>query len=253
MRFASLGSGSKGNCSVVASDSISIMVDCGFSYKDMVTRLKRLDLNPDALAAIVVTHEHSDHVNGIKALSNRHSIPVFASRGTWIEIGADNYKFINHIDGLFSIGDINITPIPVPHDAREPLQFVFGCSEKRLGILSDLGSLSNRILTAFSDLDAVSVEFNHDISLLQRGPYPSYLKTRISGDYGHLNNNQAAKLVEQIASDRLCTVVACHISEINNEVALVEKALESVLKDRDIEYLVASQSDGFGWINVERR
>ena len=102
------------------------------------------------------------------------------------------------IDGLFSIGDISITPIPVPHDAREPLQFVFGCSGKRLGILSDLGSISNRVLDAFTELDAVSVEFNHDISLLQRGPYPSYLKTRISGDFGHLNNGQAAKLIERL-------------------------------------------------------
>ena len=253
MRFASLGSGSKGNCSVVASDSISILVDCGFSYKDVITRLKRLDLDPDGLAAIIVTHEHSDHVSGVEALSNRHAIPVYASRGTWIEIDADNYKFSNNINGLFSIGDINITPIPVPHDAREPLQFVFGCSGKRLGILSDAGSLSDRILKAFTELDALSIEFNHDISLLQRGPYPSYLKTRISGDYGHLNNDQAAKLIELIASDRLCTVVACHISEINNEVALIKKALESVLKNRDIQYLIASQSDGFDWISVERR
>lgn len=252
MRFASLGSGSKGNSSVVASDTTSIMVDCGFSYKEVIERLKRLDIDPDALAAIIVTHEHSDHVSGVEALSTRHAIPVFASRGTWIEIDADKYQCINHIDGLFSIGDISITPIPVPHDAREPLQFVFGCSGKRLGILSDLGSISNRILDAFTELDAVSVEFNHDISLLQQGPYPSYLKTRISGDFGHLNNGQAAKLIELIASDRLHTVVACHISETNNEVALVKKALDSVLKNREIEYLVASQSDGFNWISVER-
>ena len=253
MRFASLGSGSKGNCSVVASDSTSIMVDCGFSYKDVIARLERLDLEPDALAAILVTHEHSDHVSGVEALSTRHAIPVYASRGTWIEIDATKYKSINLIDGLFSIGDISVTPIPVPHDAREPLQFVFGCSGKRLGILSDLGSISARVLNAFTELDAVSVEFNHDISLLQRGPYPSYLKTRISGDFGHLNNEQAAKLIELIASDRLHTVVACHVSETNNDVALVTKALESVLKNRETEYRVASQSDGFNWISVERR
>ena len=229
------------------------MVDCGFSYKDAIARMKRLDLDPDALTGIIVTHEHSDHVSGVEALSNRHAIPVYASRGTWIEIGADNYKFSNYISGLFTIGDIDITPIPVPHDAREPLQFVFGSAGKRLGILSDAGSLSGRILNAFTELDALSIEFNHDISLLQRGPYPSYLKTRISGDYGHLNNDQAARLIETTVSDRLCTVVACHISEINNEVALIEKALESVLKNRDIQYLVASQSDGFDWISVERR
>tara|TARA_B100001093_G_scaffold343435_1_gene328166 strand:+ start:162 stop:923 length:762 start_codon:yes stop_codon:yes gene_type:complete len=253
VRFASLGSGSKGNCSVIATDSTFVLLDCGFSYKDVMARMKRLGIEPDALAAIIVSHEHSDHVSGVEALSTRHAIPVYASRGTWIEIDAGKYEFTNYIDGLFTVGDLNITPITVPHDAREPLQFVFSCSEERLGILSDLGSLSDRILHAFIELDAISIEFNHDISLLQQGPYPSYLKARISGDFGHLNNEQATKLIELIASDRLNTVVACHISEINNKVTLVEKALESVLKDREIEYLVASQSDGFNWISVERR
>ena len=102
MRFASLGSGSKGNCSVVASESTVIVVDCGFSYKDVTTRLKRLDLDPDTLAAIIVTHEHSDHVSGVEALSTRHSIPVYASRGTWIEIDADKYKTYHNINGFFS-------------------------------------------------------------------------------------------------------------------------------------------------------
>ena len=142
------------------------MVDCGFSYK-VIERLKRLDIDPDALAAIIVTHEHSD-VSGVEALST-HRIPVFASRGTWIEIDAGQYQFINRIDGLFSIGDI-ASPIPC-HMMRESHCSLFLVVPESGWGYSDLGSISNRVLNAFTELDAVSVEFNHDISLLQRGPY----------------------------------------------------------------------------------
>jgi phosphoribosyl 1,2-cyclic phosphodiesterase len=250
VRFASLGSGSRGNGSVVASDSTTVLVDCGFSYKEAISRLKRLKVDPDSLSGILVTHEHSDHASGIEGLANRHNIPVYASRGTWIEIGQDICNKSNIINGLFSIGDIEVRPIAVPHDAREPLQFVFIYEGRRLGILSDLGSISGRVLQGFQELDALSVEFNHDRELLQNGPYPSFLKSRVGGDFGHLNNDQAASLVAEIVSDRLRTVVACHISETNNEVSRVEEALEKALKGRNIERLVASQSNGFNWITV---
>ena len=235
---------------MVASDSTTVLVDCGFSYKEAIARLKRLKVDPDSLSGILVTHEHSDHASGIEGLANRHNIPVYASRGTWIEIGHDLCKDSRVINGLFSIGDIEVRPVPVPHDAREPLQFVFTFKGRRLGILSDLGSISGRVLQGFQELDALSVEFNHDRELLQSGPYPSFLKSRVGGDFGHLNNDQAASLVAEIVTDRLKTVVACHISETNNEIVRVEQALERALEGRNIDRLVASQSDGFNWISV---
>ena len=235
---------------MVASDSTTVLVDCGFSYKEAIARLKRLKVDPDSLSGILVTHEHSDHASGIEGLANRHNIPVYASRGTWIEIGHDLCKDSRVINGLFSIGDIEVRPVPVPHDAREPLQFVFTYKGRRLGILSDLGSISGRVLQGFQELDALSVEFNHDRELLQSGPYPSFLKSRVGGDFGHLNNDQAASLVAEIVTDRLKTVVACHISETNNEIVRVEQALERALEGRNIDRLVASQSDGFNWISV---
>ena len=250
MRFASLGSGSRGNGSVVASQSTTLLVDCGFSYKEAVLRLKRLGLEPDDLTAIVVTHEHSDHVGGVEALANKHSIPVYASRGTWIEVGEESFSNSIYINDLFSIGDIEVSPITVPHDAREPLQFVFSCNGLRLGILSDLGSVSQRVIEGFQDLDAISVEFNHDVELLHQGPYPAFLKTRVGGDFGHLNNGQAAELLKRIASDRLKTVVACHISETNNDTSRVEQALDGALENQNIRRLIASQSDGFHWIEI---
>ncbi len=250
MRFASLGSGSRGNGSIVASQTTILLIDCGFQYKEALARLKRLRLNPEDLDGILVTHEHSDHVSGIEALANKHSIPVYASRGTWIEIGIDRFDKSVHISGLFSVGDIDISPVTVPHDAREPLQFVFQCEGTRLGILSDLGSMSPRVIEHYQDLDAISVEFNHDLELLQKGPYPAFLKTRVSGDFGHLNNAQASELLRRIVSNRLKTVVACHISETNNDTSRVKQALDDVLEHQDVQRLIASQSDGFNWIEI---
>ncbi len=250
MRFASLGSGSRGNGSIVASQTTILLVDCGFHYKEALHRLKRLSLDPEDLDGILVTHEHSDHVSGVEALANRHSIPVYASRGTWIEIGINRFNKSINIKDFFSIGDIDISPVTVPHDAREPLQFVFHCEGTRLGILSDLGSVSSRVIEGYQDLDAILVEFNHDLELLEKGPYPAFLKTRVSSDFGHLNNAQASELLQRIVSDRLKTVVACHISETNNDTFRVKQALDHVLEHQDVQRLVASQSDGFPWIEI---
>ena len=252
MRFASLGSGSRGNGSIIASQTTVVLVDCGFQYKEALRRLKRLSLDPEELDGILVTHEHSDHVSGVEALANKHSIPVYASRGTWIEIGINRFNKPFKISGQFSIGDIDISPVTVPHDAREPLQFVFHCEGTRLGILSDLGSVSLRVIEGYQDLDAILVEFNHDQELLEKGPYPVFLKTRISGDFGHLNNTQASEFLQRIVTDRLKTVVACHVSETNNDTSRVKLALDNVLEHQDVQRLIASQSDGFTWIEIGR-
>ena len=149
MRFASLGSGSRGNGTIVASQTTVLLVDCGFSYRD-TTPLKTLELKPKDLSGILVTHEHGDHVSGVETLVSKHSIPVYASRGTWIEIEKKNsltwiYQY------FILIGDIDIIPVTVPHDAREPLQFVFSCQGIRLGILSDLGSVSKGVIDGYQD------------------------------------------------------------------------------------------------------
>lgn len=250
MRFASLGSGSRGNGTIVASQTTVLLVDCGFSYRDTLHRLRRLGLEPKDLSGILVTHEHGDHVSGVETLANKHSIPVYASRGTWIEIGEKKFTNPQYINTLFSIGDIDIIPVTVPHDAREPLQFVFSCQGLRLGILSDLGSVSRGVVDGYQDLDAISVEFNHDKEMLNTGPYPNSLKSRVGGDFGHLNNGQAAEFLRRILSDRLKTVVACHISEINNDLSRVRHALDSVLERQKVHRLIASQADGFDWIQI---
>ena len=250
MRFASLGSGSRGNGTLVTHADTQVLVDCGFGYQDSLNRLKRLGVDPDAIDAIVVTHEHSDHWSGVQGLASRHQIPVYASRGTWIEVGEHRIPDTIEVRGAFQVKALQINPVTVPHDAREPFQCVFQADGQRLGILSDLGSVSPHVLKAFRELDVLSVEFNHDWNLLQQGPYPAFLKRRVGGDFGHLNNAQAQALVERVADARLHTVVACHVSDTNNEVPLVEAALDAALKGSKAERWVASQTEGMDWITV---
>lgn len=250
MRFASLGSGSRGNGTVISHHDTHVLLDCGFGYRDAVTRLARLGLEPDALAAIVVTHEHSDHWGGVAALASKHDLPVYASRGTWIEVRGHNLSHAVEMRGAFQVGDISVQPVTVPHDAREPVQCVFESDGQRLGVLSDLGSVSQAVVAAFKELDALSVEFNHDHEMLWAGPYPEFLKTRVGSDYGHLNNAQAAQLVQAVQDPRLHTVVACHVSETNNTPELVRDALDQALNGSTIERIVASQADGLDWMNV---
>ncbi|MDB4022374.1 MBL fold metallo-hydrolase [Litorivicinus sp.] len=250
MRFCSLGSGSRGNGTVVNHGHTNILVDCGFGYRDALKRMKRIGLSPENLTAVIVTHEHGDHWGGVNSLASKHRLPVFASRGTWIEVSGHGIEDCHEIHDAFQIGSIRILPVRVPHDSRESIQCVFEAGEQRLGVLSDLGSVSGRVIEMFSGLDALSIEFNHDWQMLQAGPYPSFLKKRVGGDFGHLNNEQACSLLKSIACERLKKVVACHISETNNDVGLVESALEAALKETVVERWVASQGEGTDWIEV---
>jgi phosphoribosyl 1,2-cyclic phosphodiesterase len=235
---------------VISHRDTHVLLDCGFGYRDAVTRLARLGLTPDALAAIVVTHEHSDHWGGVAALAGQHDLPVYASRGTWIEVRGHTLTHTVEMRGDFQVGEILVRPVTVPHDAREPVQCVFESDGQRLGVLSDLGSVSQAVVAAFRELDALSVEFNHDLDMLWAGPYPEFLKTRVGGDYGHLNNVQAAQLVQTVRDARLHTVVACHVSETNNTPECVGEALERALNGSTIERIVASQADGLDWMHV---
>lgn len=253
MRFGSIGSGSRGNGTLVAHEDTYLLVDCGFGYQDTVKRLDRMGVTPEMLSAILVTHEHSDHWSGVSTLAKRHRLPVYASRGTWIEVGRDPSLVAREINGCWSVGSIDIAPVVVPHDARQPVQFVFDSGRERLGVLSDLGSVSRAVLDALVELDALSVEFNHDLERLWAGAYPAFLKARVAGDYGHLNNDQAEALVAAVKSERLSTVVACHLSEQNNEVSQVAHQLDRALGSHRAERWVASQSEGTDWMEVKSR
>ena len=252
MRFASLGSGSRGNATLVEAGATRLLLDCGFSCAETGKRLARLGLEPRQIDAILVTHEHADHISGVARFSRRFGIPVWMTAGTEAvhrggELAAC-HAFSSHES--FAIGDIEIHPYPVPHDAREPCQFVFSDGAVRLGVLTDAGSVTAHMVRALDDLDALMLECNHDPEMLARGPYPPRLQQRVGGRYGHLSNQQAADLVKQIDTSRLQHLVAAHLSEKNNRAQLACEALADALQCAALEVSVAEQEAGIAWRDI---
>lgn len=235
-RFASLGSGSRGNATVVQAGATSVLIDCGFPAREFVARCTRLDFDPGSLSAILVTHEHGDHIRGVGAVARRFGIPVWMSHGTWraADFGsvAELNLFSSH-GGCLQVGEFAVVPVPVPHDAREPTQFVVGHDGARLGLLTDLGCITPRVVSAFDGVDALLLECNHDPGMLASGPYPPGLKARVGGQYGHLNNAQAADFLRRIDHRRLRHLVAAHLSEKNNSPELARRALAGVSETLD--------------------
>jgi phosphoribosyl 1,2-cyclic phosphodiesterase len=253
MRFASLGSGSEGNGLVVEAGGTRVMIDCGFGIRDAGARLARLGLAPDSLSAILVTHEHSDHVGGVPAFAAKHGIAVWATFGTIAAAGRlagmDNvYGFDSHDE--FAIGALTITPFPVPHDAREPVQFVVGDGARRVGVLTDIGIPTPHVEASVSGCDALVLECNHDADMLAKGPYPYPLKQRIAGPYGHLSNADAAAILGRIDTSRLQHIVAAHLSHQNNTADSARAALAAALDCAPDWIGIAGQAEGFGWRDV---
>ena len=251
MLFASLGSGSKGNATLVRSANSLLMIDCGFSLRETTRRLQRLDVQPEQLDAILVTHEHSDHCSGVAALSRRYEIPVYLTHGTASTdrlAGSHRLHCFNGEDS-FSIGDVDIKAVRVPHDAVEPCQYLLSSADRTLGILTDLGSVTPHVLDSYRDCHSLLLEFNHDLPMLQAGSYPAALTRRVGGDWGHLNNHQAADLLRQLGGAPQGHLVVAHISENNNCRSRAEEALLSVLDSLD-EVVWACPVEGFGWLAV---
>ena len=254
MRFASLGSGSEGNGLVVEAGGTTVLIDCGFGIRDTAARLGRLGLEPSVLSAILVTHEHSDHVGGVPAFAARHDIPVWASFGTLAAVSerfeglAQVFGFDSH--AAFAIGALEITPIPVPHDAREPVQYVVGDGARRVAVVTDLGVSTPHVEASLDGCDALVLECNHDATMLANGDYPYPLKQRIAGRFGHLDNETAAGILGRIDASRLVHLIAAHLSKQNNTPALARAALAAVLGCEPDWIGVADQATGFDWRQI---
>jgi len=254
MRFASLGSGSRGNAMVVEAGGTRVLLDCGFGLRDASRRLESLGISPATLGAVLVTHEHGDHVGGVFALARRHALPVYLTHGTRAAVAekicAEVVTII--VDGQtpFAIGDLHVRPFPVPHDAREPVQYVFSDGARQLGVLTDAGCSTPHITAMLDALDALVIECNHDAAMLAASAYPASLKRRISGRLGHLDNLAAATLLASIDKSRLQHVVAAHLSERNNRPGLAVSALAGALDCAGDWIAVATQDTGFGWRQI---
>jgi phosphoribosyl 1,2-cyclic phosphodiesterase len=255
MRFCSLGSGSEGNALVVevadGATSTRVMLDCGFGLAETELRLAAASMAPTDLDAIVVTHEHSDHIGGVARLARKHGIPVWLTHGTARVLSerALPQALMHYVDPheSFAIGDIHVTPYTVPHDAHEPVQYVFGDGQFRLGVLTDVGVTTPHIVDSLSHCDALVLEANHDREMLESGPYPASLKRRVAGRFGHLDNEAAAALLAEIKNDRLQHVLAAHLSKQNNTEELARRAFARVLGSTSDWVGIARQDTGFQW------
>jgi phosphoribosyl 1,2-cyclic phosphodiesterase len=254
MRFASLGSGSQGNALVVEAGRTRLMLDCGFGIAESAMRLGRLGLDPRDLSAILVTHEHDDHIGGVARLARKYELPVYLSYGTLTALDGERAAVaeITIIDSHtpFAIGDIEVRPYPVPHDAREPAQFVFSDGNATLGVLTDAGAATPHILTMLSGLGALVLECNHDSEMLENGNYPTSLKRRIASRFGHLANDAAAQLLASLDCSRLQHLIAAHLSQQNNTPALARAAIVDAIGCAPEWVGVATQDDGFAWREI---
>lgn len=252
MRFCCLGSGSEGNGLLVEEGKTRVLVDCGFGLAESVSRLARAGVAPEMLTGIVVTHEHSDHVGGVGKLARRFRLPVWLTAGTRVQAQDLEGVTVHEIDShsAFEIDGLAIQPYPVPHDAREPVQYVFGNGAVRLGVITDTGASTHHIEATLSGVDALVIECNHDREMLDRGPYPASLKRRVGGRFGHLENGQAATLLARLQHCGLRHVIAAHVSRTNNTPGRAQAALAAVLGCNADEVLVACQTEGFDWITL---
>lgn len=240
IRLCSLFSGSSGNATYIGTDNTHILVDSGLSGIKVKTALKNIGIQPGAIDAIVITHEHTDHIQSAGVLSREFNIPIYANENTWQamehKLGAISPKnirlFYNDMD--FYIDDINISPFSIPHDAVDPVGFCFYYGNKKISIATDLGHTNRTIINKISDSNVVVLEANHDIDMLSQGPYPAPLKRRIMGTRGHLSNADAGKVAVDLVKGNVTHLLLAHLSEKNNIPRLAYDTVSDVLESEEI-------------------
>ncbi|MDJ0881819.1 MAG: MBL fold metallo-hydrolase [Gammaproteobacteria bacterium] len=246
MQFASLGSGSKGNSTIIRSETTQVLVDCGFSLSQFEKRLQNLSVNPSDIDAILVTHEHADHGAGVIKIAQKYQIPVYTTVGTARALGLDVFEVVHGAEEI-NLGELKINAVTVPHDAAEPVQFTFVDQKNhcKFGLLTDTGHVTPHMRNAYDDCDGLLLEFNYDDLMLQQGPYPANLKQRIAGGFGHLSNQQSLEMLGHMKSEQLTCLIAAHISEKNNSPELVANLLKPI--PLSITPVLACQQHGFSW------
>lgn len=274
LRYKNLSSGSTGNATLVEASNRTgkpsrVLVDCGMRLSRLLELLALADVQPTDMDAIFITHEHSDHIGCVMQLASRYSIPVWASRGTHASLqdmqsklrakqpthsqlvpGFESLIRIASDTCPIEVGDLLLKPFTVPHDAREPLQLTCSDGAVKLGILTDLGHASRHVIDSLVGCHALLLESNHDEEMLSNSKYPTFLKTRVGGDFGHLSNAQAAEVLRNVMHGNLRHVSAAHLSQHNNLPSLAQSALSEVLGCMPAEILAACPETGTPWLVV---
>ncbi|HEV2431208.1 MAG TPA: MBL fold metallo-hydrolase [Burkholderiales bacterium] len=256
MRFASLASGSSGNCLVAEAAGTVVLVDCGLALTETERRLARFGLEPSRVSAILITHEHGDHAGGAFEFAAAHRVSVYLTHGTLAALKAEG-KVLDGVPLLlvngrqsFFVDGIQLLPFTVPHDAREPVQYVLSDGAARLGVITDVGISTAYVEKMLSGLDALVLECNYDYDMLWNGGYPRWLKERIAGPFGHLDNLESERLLGAIDRSRLKHVIGAHLSQQNNRPGLARAALARALGCEESWVSLATQDEGFDWRSI---
>jgi phosphoribosyl 1,2-cyclic phosphodiesterase len=256
LRFASLASGSSGNCLVAEADGTVALVDCGLALTETERRLARLGLEPAQISAILVTHEHGDHARGAFDFAAAHRITVYLTHGTAAALKAEG-KLLDGVPMVtvngrqsFFVDALQVLPFTVPHDAREPVQYVLSDGAAKLGVLTDVGISTSHVERMLCGLDALVLECNYDYDLLWNGAYPRWLKERIAGPFGHLDNRESERLLAALDRSRLKHVIGAHLSQQNNRPELARAALARAMGCEESWISLATQDEGFGWRGI---
>ena len=239
MKLMTIASGSSGNSTYIGTDKTSILLDVGISLRGIDKGLKNADLSVRDMDAIFITHEHIDHIKSLGVISRKHNIPIYATYGTIDGIlttrsmGDFDYNLLKPIknNGSMIIGDITVNACPISHDANDPVCYNFLSNSKKVSVATDMGVYNNMIIDFLSESDAAVIETNHDIRMLEAGPYPYSVKKRIMGERGHLCNEDGAKLIRDILSDHIKYIALGHLSDKNNYAELAFETVKNELED----------------------
>lgn len=240
IKFCSLFSGSSGNALFIGTEKTKLLIDAGLSGKRILEALCSIGENPAELSAILISHEHVDHVRGAGIISRKQNVPIYANEATWcaMENGLGPVKLENRVafctGQVFEIGDITVRPFNIPHDAAEPVGYNFFAEGKRITTATDIGHMNKELLTNIEDNDLLLLESNHDIEMLKVGPYPWSLKKRIMGDHGHLSNEMAAKVIAYLAERGCKSFILGHLSHENNFPELAYQTSFNALTEKQI-------------------
>lgn len=241
LTFCSLASGSSGNCQYIASDKTKLLVDAGMSGKYIKTSLHTLDVDINTINGILLTHEHTDHISGLGVLMRRHKIPLHITAKTWeavqLKIGTVDSDLLHIYDtiDMLEIGDIMVQSARISHDAVDPLCYAFMSNNSKVAIATDLGMISDEVVSKFKDSDLIMVESNHDIEMLKLGSYPMYLKRRILSEYGHLSNEDAGYFAKEIIDfGKAKHILLAHLSKENNVPELAYETVRGILESSNI-------------------